>query len=185
MRTLIIPAALVVFFAAFTAVTARIVVPLPFTPVPVTLQTLAVILSGMVLGSRGGAAAQLAYLSAILAGAPLTAAGLGGPGAFLAPTAGYLIAFVPAAFAAGWVVERLPQAGTVRGLLGYALAGLLGAGVIYVGGTSWLAVVLGSPVRAIELGVLPFVVADLFKVLAAALVAGGGRSLLEQIRRAG
>lgn len=184
-RTWAIPAALVLFFGAFTALTARIVVPLPFTPVPVTLQTLAVLLSGMVLGSRAGAASQIAYLSAILAGAPLSAAGLGGPAAFLTPTAGYLIAFVPAAFVAGWVVEQMDPRTDLQHFGAALVAGLMGAVVIYAGGTSWLAVVVGSPTRAVELGILPFIPADLVKVFAAALVVSGGRTLVNQIRNIG
>src|SRR5690606_28062574 len=91
----------VLFFALLSAVTARIVMPLPFTPVPITLQVMAVLISGLVLGSRAGAMSQLAYLGAIAVGLPLAASGLGGPAAFLTPTAGYLVAFVPGAFVAG------------------------------------------------------------------------------------
>ena len=91
----------VLIFAALTALTARFSFRLPFTPVPITLQVLAVLLAGLVLGARGGAASQLTYLGMILVGLPFTASGLAGPAAFFSPTAGYLLAFVPAAFVVG------------------------------------------------------------------------------------
>lgn len=164
----------VCFFALLSAVTARIVIPLPFTPVPITLQVMAVLLSGLVLGRRGGAASQLAYLAAIAAGLPLAASGLGGPAAFLTPSAGYLVAFVPGAYVAGWLIERLPLTGR-RNLLWYGVAGLAGVAVIYAGGASWLAVMVGDLGVALRQGVLPFIAVDTAKALVAALVAGGGR----------
>ena len=99
-------------FAALTAVSARATVELPFTPVPVTLQVLVVLLSGLVLGPVDGAASQLAYLAAIAAGLPLDARMLG-PAVWATPTAGYLAGFVPCAFVAGWVAAR--ARGRMRG----------------------------------------------------------------------
>ena len=164
----------VLFFAALTALTARIAIPLPFTPVPVTLQVLAVLLAGLVLGSRAGALAQVAYLAAVASGLPFTAAGSGGPAAFVGPTAGYLLAFAPAAFVAGWIAER--RAGAVVALL---LAALTGVAVIYLVGAAWLSVWLGGDLtKAWRLGVAPFVLIDLLKAAAAAAVAGAGRRLL-------
>jgi biotin transport system substrate-specific component len=172
-RTLLVP---LLFFAILTAVTARIAIPLPFTPVPVTLQVLAVLLSGLILGSRAGAGSQLAYLAAIAAGAPLTASGLGGIAAFVAPTAGYLVAFVPAAFVAGWLVEQFRQKGRWA-LIGYFAASLCGVFIIYLGGVSWLAFLLGDLPTAIRQGLLPFIAVDLLKGAIAALVVTGGRAL--------
>ncbi|MCC7354588.1 MAG: biotin transporter BioY [Anaerolineae bacterium] len=164
----------ILFFAALTALTARIAIPLPFTPVPITLQVLAVLLSGLVLGARGGAASQLAYLAAILAGLPLSASGMGGPAAFLGPTAGYLLAFVPAAFVVGLGAGE-PRASFLRQLAA-SLAGVL---VIYLGGTAWLSIWLGGNVaKAWQLGVAPFVVVDLAKGGVAAAVARSGRAIL-------
>ena len=161
-------------FAAFTALTARIAVWLPFTPVPVTVQVLAVLLGGLVLGARGGAAAQVTYLAAIAAGLPFTASGTGGPAAFLGPTAGYLIAFAPAAFATGWLSERL-GAGSLRSLF----ASFVGVAIIYIGGTSWLSVWFGGDVaRAWRLGAAPFVLADAAKAAVAAAVTASGRRLV-------
>lgn len=155
------------FFAVLTAVTARISIPLPFTPVPITLQVLAVLLAGLTLGARTGAASQLTYLAAIAVGLPLTAKGLGGIAAFLSPTAGYLFAFAPAAF----VVGTLARPGWRTWL-----AMLAGIGVIYLGGASWLTVWLGGDwSKAWSLGVAPFVVVDLAKAVIAAAVVDGAR----------
>ena len=157
-------------FAALTALTARFSFRLPFTPVPITLQVLAVLLAGLVLGSRGGAASQLTYLGMIAVGLPFTASGLAGPAAFFSPTAGYLLAFVPAAF----VVGALARPGWRT-----ALATLTGIAVIYVGGASWLAVWLGGDwAKAWTLGVTPFIAADLAKAALAVAAVGVVRRVL-------
>ncbi len=160
-------AAGVLLFATITALSARFTVVLPFTPVPLTLQVLAVVLGGLVLGARGGFLAQALYLQAILLGAPLTAYGLGGPAALLSPTAGYLLAF-PIAAAAGWIAER----STARGRARLALGGLAALAVIYALGTAWLSVSVGIG-NAWALGVAPFLAADAMKVI----IAGGAVSL--------
>lgn len=167
----------VILFAVLTALTARITIPLPFTVIPITLQTLAVLLSGLVLGSRAGAASQLLYIAAIAAGMPITASGIGGPAAFLTPTAGYLIAFVPAAFVAGYVLERF-QGKSQHIMPIHILAGICGITIIYVGGVSWLTLMLGNLQVAIQQGLLPFIAVDLAKTIVVAFVAAGGRLLL-------
>ncbi len=165
----------IAIFAALTALTARITIHLPFTPVPVTLQTLAVVLSGLVLGARGGAAAQLAYLGMIAVGLPFDANGLG-PAAFFGPTAGYLIGFVPAAFVAGWLAERF----AVQNWWGNFLAAVSGTLVIYLVGASWLVVMLGSWQTAWNAGVAPFILIDLGKAGVSAGVAESGKLLLRR-----
>lgn len=164
----------VVLFAAFTAVSARVTLPLPFTPVPITLQVLAVVLAGLVLGPKAGAASQVLYLMAIAAGLPLDARGIG-TAALMGPTAGYLIGFVLAAFVAGWLSERLPVRRAGRFVA--AMAGVL---VIYLFGVAWLAPIVGGLRPAWMLGVAPFILVDLGKALAAAAVAESGRWLLSQ-----
>jgi biotin transport system substrate-specific component len=160
----------VLLFAALTALTARFSFRLPFTPVPITLQVLAVLLAGLVLGARGGAASQLTYLTMIAVGLPVTASGLAGPTAFFSPTAGYLLAFVPAAF----VVGALARPGWRN-----ALAVLAGIAMIYLGGASWLAVWLqGNWARAWTLGVAPFIATDLAKAVLAVTTAGVARRVL-------
>jgi biotin transport system substrate-specific component len=172
-QSLIVP---VLLFAMLSALTARITIPLPFSVVPITLQTLAVLLSGLVLGSRAGALSQLLYLGAIAAGLPISASGIGGAAAFVTPTAGYLIAFVPAAFVAGYILEHL-QSGGQHALLLHIAAGLCGLLVIYLGGVAWLTVVLGNFQVALQQGLIPFIGVDLGKALLAALVASGGQRL--------
>ena len=164
----------VALFVAFTALTARITIPLPFTPVPITLQVMAVLLSGLVLGPRAGAASQLVYLAAIAAGLPLDARALGAA-ALVGPTAGYLIGFVPAAFVTGWLAQRLSSTRASR-----FVAALAGVAVIYAVGAAWLAPMVGGLGAAWTLGVAPFVLIDLGKALVAALVAESGRWLLSQ-----
>lgn len=149
--------------AVATALSARISVPLPFSPVPLTLQVLVVVLSGFVLGARDGAIAQALYLQAILMGAPLTAAGLAGPVAFVSPTAGYLWAFPLAAALAGWLSHHTASYRP----LWRALGGLCALGAIYLLGMAWLSGFVGGLGAAWKLGVLPFVGVDALKVILA------------------
>lgn len=167
--------ALVTSFALLTGLAAQVRIPLPFTPVPVTLQVLAVILSGLLLGPREGFWSQAVYLLLILGGAPLAAGARGGPGVFLGPTAGYLVAFPVAAALVGWL--------TGDGRRGRSLlAALVGIVVIYLGGASWLALVLRlTPAEALRLGVVPFIPVDLAKAVIAVLVAHSGLALLSAL----
>jgi biotin transport system substrate-specific component len=156
----------VLLFAVVTGLSARISVLLPFSPVPLTLQVLVVVLSGLVLGSRAGLGAQVLYLQAILLGAPLTASGLAGPAAFVAPTAGYLLAFPCAAAVAGWMSHR---PASVKPLW-RALGGLAALTVIYALGMAWLSGFVGGLKSAWTLGVLPFIGADTLKIVIATAV---------------
>jgi len=134
-RVLVRDLLLVLAFASFTALAARIALPLPFTPVPITGQTLAVLLSGVLLGSRRGALAQLAYLAQGAAGLPVFAGGRAGLGVLLGPTGGYLVGFVLAAGLVGWLAERGWRLHTGR----LFVALLLGNLVIYLCAALWLA----------------------------------------------
>jgi biotin transport system substrate-specific component len=133
------------------------------------------VLSGLVLGARGGAAAQLTYLGLLAVGLPFDANGLGAA-SFFGPTAGYLIGFAPAAFVTGWLAERLPCRRWWTGFL----AAVVGMVTIYLVGASWLAVFLGSWHKAWLGGVVPFILPDLAKAVVAAGVAGSGRLLLRR-----
>lgn len=158
----------VVGFAVATAVGAKLSIPLPGTPVPFTLQPLVVLLAGALLGARLGAASQVLYLLAGAVGLPVFVAG-GGLAYLLGPTGGYLLAYPVAA----WVVGALGGQGRLR-TLGSLLAGLV---AIYAGGLAWLAIV-GTVNAAVALGLRPFLLADLVKVLQAYLVVrlAGGRA---------
>lgn len=154
-----VEAALVVGASAIIAIAAQIAIPVPFNPVPLTLQPLAVLIVGIALGSRRGAAAAALYLIEGLSGLPVFAQGHGGPLWLAGPTAGYLWSYPFAAFIAGWFSERGWGSNIAR-----ALCGMLAAlGVIYAGGWSWLAVITG-PRAAFNMGVAPFVIADIVKV---------------------
>lgn len=165
-------AAAVVLFTLFTILSARVTIPLPFTPVPVTLQVLAVLLAGLVLGARGGALSQLLYLAAIAGGLPVDAYARGAA-ALSGPTAGYLIGFVAGAWVTGWVIAQVPASRMRR-----FFAALAGLAVIYLCGVIWLALAMGSLEAAVLGGLAPFVAVDLLKALIAASVAEGGRWLL-------
>jgi biotin transport system substrate-specific component len=150
----------ILLFAVATAISARLSALVPGSPIPLTMQVLVVVLSGLMLGPRDGLLAQALYLQAILAGAPLTAAGLGGPLAFAAPTAGYLLSFPVAALVAGWLGQRA-RTGTWAWR---ALGSLAALTVVYGLGMAWLAVYVGSVTSAFGLGVAPFIGADLLKL---------------------
>ncbi len=156
----------VLLFSVATALSARISVLLPFSPVPLTLQVLVVVLSGLVLGSRAGLIAQALYLQAILLGAPLTASGLAGPAAFVAPTAGYLLAFPFAAAVAGWVGQHSASMKP----LWRALGGFAALVVIYALGMAWLSGFVGGLKNAWTLGVLPFIGAGTLRLVSATAI---------------
>ena len=165
--------AAVALFVVATAVGARMSVPVPMTPVPMTLQTLFVLLSGALLGPALGASAQLAYLAAGIAGLPVFVGGAG-LAYLLGPTGGYLLAFPVAAYLAGVVVDRVDR----RGVAGAALlfvALFATSLVVLLGGASWLGVMTGDFAGAFALGFLPFLVGDVLKVALTALVAWRGR----------
>ena len=168
---------LVAGFACLTAAFAQI--SFWIGPVPITGQTFAVLLAGALLGSRRGALSQLSYLAIGATGIPYWFA-LGGPlgiARLIGPTGGYLIGFVAAAFFVGWLAER----GWDRRVWMSIPAMLGGSIVIYIFGLSWLAhFVPGDAV--LQAGLYPFVIGDLIKVVAAALILPSGWLLLRRFR---
>jgi biotin transport system substrate-specific component len=160
-------------FAALTALGARLSVPLPGTAVPMTLQPVAVLLAGVVLGSRAGAASQVAYLAAGALGLPLFAAG-GGAAYLLGPTGGYLLAFPVAAAVAGLATDR------ARGWIGAALTLALALAVIHLGGLAWLWI-LGGRAFVETTGVRVFLLGDLLKVMLVLAIARWGRNALRRM----
>lgn len=171
---------LVVGFSLLTALAAQVVIPLPWTPVPVTGQTFAVLLTGALLGSRLGALAMLAYLAEGAAGLPFFKGGAGGAHyLFLSPTAGYLLAFPAAAFVTGLLAER----GWDRRFATAAAAMWLGSLVILGAGWAWLALFYQTPGAAFAAGVAPFLVGDVVKLALAAAALPAGWALLRRTRR--
>jgi biotin transport system substrate-specific component len=158
--------------ALIVAASAQVAVPVPLSPVPMTLQPLAVLAVGGMLGAASGAAALVLYLALGLLGLPVFAGGSAGLVHVLGPTGGYLLAFPAAAAVAGKFAGTTPRLGPV--LLGCALAMV----VIHAGGAAQLAVLGGDPGFAIRVGFVPFLTGDLLKIgIAAAVILGLGPKL--------
>lgn len=159
--------AIVVCASAVIAVCARMVLPLPFTPVPLTLANFGVLLVGLTLGSKRGFAAAALYLGWGAMGLPVfSPAGPGGIAQLLGPTAGYLWAYPVAAFIAGLIAERgVPS--FVRNLL----AGVVAEVVLFAGGIAWLSIITHSWQHAAAFGLYPFAAAEVLKVMFAAALA--------------
>lgn len=156
----------IVGFAAAVAAASQVAIPLPWTPVPITLQPMLVILAGMLLGPAAGAMSMLLYLAAGASGLPVfTPIGAPGLARFFGPTGGYLIAYPVAAFVAGAMARR------AKGLPMRWLAGVAGIAVIYLGGIAQLSLLSGDFARAVQLGVTPFAALDIVKAFVAAAIA--------------
>ncbi len=165
---------LAALFAALTAVGSFLSIPLPFSPVPIVLQNLFIMLAGLLLGPKWGAASVGIYLLLGAIGLPVFAGGTGGIAHFAGPTGGYLIAYLPAVVLIGWIARRNGNA-----TLFDALALLAGTAVIYAVGIGWLKIALGvSWGRALTIGMLPYLPGDLLKLVASVILASGLRPIL-------
>lgn len=165
---------LVIAFSLFNAVAAQIAIPIG--PVPITLQTFAVTLTGALLGSRLGAAALITYLIEGAAGLPFFAGSAGGITVVFGPTGGYLVSFPAAAYITGAFAEH----GWDRRFLSAVAAMTTGSIVILLSGWAWLMVLRSSPVDAFMIGVAPFIVGDIVKILLAAAVLPTGWAILRK-----
>ena len=168
---------LIVIGSLFVAALAQLSIPLQ--PVPITGQTLAVLLVGMVLGSRRGALALAAYLGEGLAGLPVFAEAKSGIATVLGPTGGYLVGFI----AAAWLVGLLAERGFDRSLFKTLVAMFAGNLVIYALGLAWLSTFpfisgLIGEAGLLSLGVLPFLIGDAIKAVLAALLLPGAWKLV-------
>ena len=162
------PLVFAALFAALLAAVAPFKIPLGFTPVPITLQTLVVLLSGAMLGPYYGALSMILYVAVGALGLPVFAGGGSGIGALLGPTGGYLFSYFIAAFAIGKIlqIKKSPK------YLDYVLAMIAGTIIIYTLGAGWGMVVTGLGTAAIIAGwVLPFIIGDTIKLLIAAYIA--------------
>lgn len=171
-----------VFAALIVALTLFPAIEIGISPVPITLQTFAVVLTALVLGARRAALAVLAYLALIAVGLPVAAGYTGGLGVFTGPTGGFLVGFVAQALVVGaaarWLGGDPPSAPRLF------LAGLLGAPVLYLIGTAWLMAVTGLSIGpALAAAVTPFLIGDLIKTVLAAIVAAGVLRALPTLRR--
>ena len=173
-RAIVRDVLLVVGFALLTAAAAQIEIQLGFTPVPLTGQTFAVLLAGAVLGMRRGALSQLVYWMAGLTGLPFYSGGAGGWKSGTGATLGYLVGFIVAAGAIGYLAEQKQDRNFATSLP----AMLLGSTLIYTCGAAWLTTYLNigfatGETNAIALGVAPFLVGDVIKALLAAACTTG------------
>jgi biotin transport system substrate-specific component len=158
--------ALVVGASLLVAVCARITIPLPFTPVPLTVQNFGVLLVGLTLGSRRGFAALALYLAEGAVGLPVFSLGMGGIGHILGVTGGYLLVYPFVAALAGFIFEQGKKT-FVRA----AIAGLLAEILLFAGGLSWLYFWTHSLAKAAYFGLYWFVAAEVIKIMLAAAIA--------------
>ena len=179
--TVAIKAAAVVFVSVLTAAAAQVSVPLPFTPVPLTLQPMVVLLGGAALGPRLGFISQVLYLLAGIAGLPVFAASATlppGPLRLIGPTGGYLMSYPLAAFITGWLAQR----GFDRRYTTSLVAMSAGLAVIFSFGVAWLAFFAQpAPVglaAALATGLYPFVPVDLIKICVASAIMPAAWKLL-------
>ncbi|MGB2714105.1 MAG: biotin transporter BioY [Vicinamibacterales bacterium] len=177
--------AAVLFVTVLTAAAAQVSVPLPFTPVPLTLQPMVVLLGGAALGPSLGLTSQVLYLLAGIAGLPVFAASATlpqGPFRVLGPTGGYLLSYPLAAWLTGWLASR----GYDRRYFSSLAAMAAGLSVIFFGGVSWLAW-FAHPVpvglsAALATGLYPFFPADLIKICVASAILPGVWRFMGQAR---
>jgi biotin transport system substrate-specific component len=171
-----------VLSALFTAIIVALgllpPIPLSFIPVPITAQGLGVMMAGVVLGAKRGALAILILFVLVAVGLPVLSGGRGGLSAFAAPTTGYLIGFLFAAFITGYLSERLvsgAQSGLVQ-TVGFFLAAFIGGVVVdHLFGIVWLSTFLGMELQKAFIGDLAFIPGDVVKAFVAALV---GRAVM-------
>jgi biotin transport system substrate-specific component len=166
-------ACLVVAFGFLTALCSKIAIYLPFSPVPITGQTFAVLLAGVLLGSKRGALSQVVYVGSGILGLPVFAPGTWGIAALLGPTGGYLIGFVFAAYVVGLLAER----GWDRRFFTAALAMSVGSAIMYIFGLARLSAFIPSEMLLVS-GLYPFILGDVIKIgLAAAVLPSGWMAL--------
>jgi biotin transport system substrate-specific component len=160
--------------AALMAVGAYLSIPVG--PVPIVLQNMFVLLAGLLLGSRWGAASVAVYLLAGAVGLPVFAGGLGGVGRLVGPTGGYLLGYLPAVWVAGFISEK-----TQGRIVGDVVAMACASTVVYACGVSWLKVLTAMTwSKTLVVGLYPFIVGDMLKIAAAAVIARALRPVMNK-----
>lgn len=169
---------LIIGGAILIALCARFVIPLPFTPIPITAQTLAIVLIGALYGSKRAVLSVISYISAGALGIPVFQSGQAGILYLLtSPTTGFLIGFAAAAFLIGLLAEK----GWDKRYGTTILAMVLGNIMIYVFGILWFSFFVGIK-KALILGFLPFIIGDLFKIIVATVLLPTGWNILKKIK---
>lgn len=177
-KSLLVDGLLVVGGAALTAVLAQVEIPL--WPVPITGQTLAVLLVGASLGATRGALSMLVYALAGLAGLPVYSDFSSGAAVLLGPTGGYIVGFVLAAAFTGWLAQRRFERRVLSGLLAF----VAGSVVVFLVGLPWLKVALGLTwAQTIAAGFTPFIVGGIIKAAIAAALLRGAWALVDRADR--
>lgn len=151
----------VVAASLFLALASQVTIPLPFTPVPFSLQTLAVMLIGMTLGSKRGLAALLLYTAEVALGMPFLAGGCGGLACLLGPCGGYIAGFIVQAYLVGFFFEKYPAPSRFITMLALSGIGCLQLAM----GSAWLAQFVGWQ-QTLALGFMPFIPGDMLKIMA-------------------
>ncbi len=159
--------------AALTAAGAYLSIPIG--PVPIVLQSLFILLSGLLLGSRWGLASVAVYLLAGTCGLPVFSGGMGGIGRLVGPTGGYLIGFLPAVYLIGIISEKGEQR-----LIFDVIAMVVGSVVIYAVGVSWLKILTGMTLaKTLAVGMVPFIPGDVIKIAVAVPITKALRPILK------
>ena len=162
------------------AISAQITIHLPFSPVPITGQTLAVLLTGFVLGKKLGTASIAAYLAQGAAGLPFFSGGRSGLATLLGPTGGYLFGFLAAVYVVGMLIELRFK----RSFFQAFSVLVIGNVIIYLFGLVWLARFVGES-QVLQLGLYPFLIGDLLKILVGIVLVGGSSVLLSRSKSTG
>jgi biotin transport system substrate-specific component len=147
--------------------------PMPFVPVPLTLQTLGVMLAGLILSPRLAALAMLLYVVLALVGFPVLPGGRGGLAVFAGPTGGFILGFIPGAFVVSWLAARRLSETTTAAMIArnFGAAVFGGAIVVYAIGVPWLLMVTGMTIDRALMAVVVFLPGDLVKAVIATIVA--------------
>lgn len=178
MKLSIYKIAIIGVMTAIICIMAPFSIPLPFTIVPISLTNLAIYFTVFVLGWKMGTISYLIYLLIGLIGVPVFSGFTSGFSKLAGPTGGYLIGFIFLVIISGWFIEKFPNKIPM-----YIIGMLLGNIVTYLFGTIWLANLTGNTFKqALAIGVLPFLLGDLLKIIAAVLI---GTVLRKQILRSG
>lgn len=169
---------LVIIGSLSIGLSAQLAIQLPFSPIPVTAQTLAVLIIGTLFGARLGSLCVITYITEATAGLPAFALGRAGLPVLFGPTGGYLIGFIFAAYITGWLAEK----GWDRRVGTTILAMVLGNMAIYTFGLLWLAFLTGINKAVFAVGLYPFIVGDCLKILLAAIALPSAWKLLGYLR---